>query len=77
MSSLKMSHDVGSAFNLEDAIFTRIGYTMDGWALSDGGAKEYDLEESVSFDEYVVEFNVKLIIKFVLECEAGHIIFFG
>ena len=47
-------HDVGSAFNLEDAVFTRIGYTMDGWALSDGGVKEYDLEESVSFDEDVV-----------------------
>ncbi len=47
-------HGVGSAFTLEDAIFTRIGYTMDGWALSDGGAKVYDLEQSVSFDEDTV-----------------------
>ena len=32
------------AFTLPNAqVFTRDGYTMDGWATEDGGAKEYDL----------------------------------
>jgi len=32
-----------ATLTLEDAIFTRTGYTQTGWATNDGGDKEYDL----------------------------------
>lgn len=41
----------GVAFTLPNSqVFTRNGYTMDGWATSDGGDKVYDLGESYTTD---------------------------
>ncbi len=41
----------GVAFTLPNTqVFTRNGYTMDGWATSDGGDKVYDLGESYKTD---------------------------
>ncbi len=41
--------DISGQITLEDAIFTRAGYKQTGWALTDGGNKEYDLKQRTSF----------------------------
>ncbi len=40
----------GTALTLKNAIFTRAGYEQTGWAITDGGAKAYDLGGSYTTD---------------------------
>lgn len=40
----------GTALTLKGAIFTRTGYTQDGWSTTDGGAKTYNLSASYTTD---------------------------
>ena len=38
----------GESVSLAPKIFTRVGYEQDGWSLVDGGAKSYDLGQSIT-----------------------------
>ena len=44
-------HNVGAAFNLRNAIYTRNGFEQKGWSLTDGGEKVYELGEEVTLTE--------------------------
>lgn len=45
----------GTPVALKGRIFTRVGYTLTGWATEEGGAKVYDLEQTVTPANNTVE----------------------
>lgn len=48
----------GEDLTLRGALFTRLGYNQTGWATTDGGNKEYDLQGTYSLDADVTLYPV-------------------
>ena len=48
----------GAALELKGAIFTRTGYKQTGWAITDGGAKAYDLNGRYTANEAIALYPV-------------------
>ena len=47
-TSISVTKTHGTNITLEGAIFTRTGYTQDGWSTADGGSKIYELNDKYS-----------------------------
>lgn len=61
----------GVNLTLKGAIFTRTGYTQDGWSTSDGGNKVYDLSGTYSQNAAVTLYPHWKIITYQVSYNAG------
>ena len=62
------------ALTLKGAIFTRTGYTQDGWSTTDGGSKAYDLSGSYTTNAAVTLYPHWSINTYTLTLSKGNYI---